>query len=105
MGPCPSSLRWVENQAAPVAAHHAPADRTVDPAERLDDLQRRRQMEPESAVVLRHARATLPDCFAGSKTPTFVLMIFCSLVTALTSSLSPPWRAWTSRAAVARVSG
>src|SRR5262245_46135149 len=41
MGPCPSSLQWVENQAAPVAAHHAPADRTVDRAERLDDLQRR----------------------------------------------------------------
>src|SRR5262245_37182013 len=37
--------------------------------------------------MIRHARATLPSCFASSSTPTFVLMIFCSVVIALASLL------------------
>ena len=39
----------------------------------------------DATAMIRHARATLPNCFAGTYTPTFVLMIFCSLVIALAS--------------------
>src|SRR5262245_38750070 len=60
------------------------------------------------ATLPRSPRSTgggSPDCFVGSKTSTFVLMIFRSLVMALAFFLSPPWRAWTPTATVARVLG
>ena len=39
---------------ASAADHGGPADRTVDSAERSDDLQRRRQIELQTAMALRH---------------------------------------------------